>query len=511
MSQPPKSARGTPEEELRLRESCLRAIIENQPGLVWLKDADGRFLAVNRAFARSCGADDPAELVGKTDHDIWPPELAEKYRVDDATVMRNGTPVQVEELILDAGERRWFETFKTPVKDRHGEIIGTTGYARDITARKLEEEALRTVQKLESLGVLAGGIAHDFNNLLSGIFGCIDLAMAASAEPEVLRFLAKALGAVDRSRALTLQLLTFAKGGAPIKKVDRLDPFLRETAHFALSGARTTCRFRIPTDLWCCEFDRNQIGQVIDNIVINAKQAMVDGGEIELSAENVTLVEDGPRVRPAPGDYVRISIADRGAGMAPEILPRIFDPFFSTKRQGHGLGLATAYSIVDRHGGHIEVDSTVGQGSTFHLYLPALPGAAPGRGTSAPPPAGRLGTVIVMDDEEIVRYAVGRVLESLGYSVITTQSGSEAIAALQRERSAARRVDAMILDLTVPGGMGGREALTEIRIIDPALPVFVASGYADDPVMASPAAYGFTDSICKPFSRAELVRLLRGG
>ncbi len=499
------------EAALRLRESYLTAMIENQPGLVWLKDAEGRFIAVNRAFARSTGKDDPAELVGKTDHDVWPRELAEKYRADDAAVMRSGAPVQVEEQIFDAGERRWFETFKTPVRDRHGAIVGTTGYARDITARKLEEEALRRVQKLESLGVLAGGIAHDFNNLLTGIFGCIDLALESTAEPAVTETLGRALGAIDRSRALTQQLLTFAEGGAPIKQVGSLGPFLRQTAEFALSGARAVCTFRIPADLWCCDFDRNQIGQVIDNVVINAQQAMPDGGEIELSAENVTLVDDGVRARPAPGHYVKISIADRGPGIAPEILPRIFDPFFTTKRQGHGLGLATAYSIVDRHGGHIEVDSTPGQGSVFHVYLPALPGARPGRRSTSPPPPRSPGTVIVMDDEEIVRYAVGRVLESLGYSVIATADGAEAIAALRRERAAARRVDAMILDLTVAGGMGGREAVSELRALEPELPIYVSSGYADDPVMASPAAYGFTDSIGKPFSRAELQRLLRGG
>ncbi len=505
------TARRRAEETLRLRESYLTAIIENQPGLVWLKDAQGRFLAVNRAFARSTGREDPAELVGRTDHDVWPRELAEKYRADDAAVMRSGAPVQVEEQIQEAGERRWFETFKTPVRGRQGEIIGTTGYARDISARKLEEEALQRMQRLESLGVLAGGIAHDFNNLLAGIFGCIDVALESTTEPAVAGTLRRALGAIDRSRALTQQLLTFAEGGAPIKQVGHLGPFLRQTAEFALSGARATCTFRIPANLWCCDFDRNQIGQVIDNIVINAQQAMPDGGEIEVSAENVTLADDGGPAQPAPGNYVKISIADHGPGIAPEILPRIFDPFFTTKRQGHGLGLATAHSIIERHGGYIEVDSTPGQGSVFRLYLPALPGAAPEWRSTAPPPPRRPGTVIVMDDEEVVRFVVGRILESLGYSVIATADGGEAIAALRRERAAARRVDAMILDLTVAGGMGGREAVSELRALDPELPLYVSSGYADDPVMASPAAYGFTGSIGKPFSRAELARLLRGG
>jgi two-component system, cell cycle sensor histidine kinase and response regulator CckA len=500
------------EEALRLREYYLTAIIENQPGLVWLKDADSRFLAVNRAFARSCGKQEPEELIGRTDLDVWPKELAEQYRKDDAAVLKNGVPVRVEELISDKGERTWFETFKTPVKNTRGEIIGTTGYAHDITERKREEEALRNVQKLESLGILAGGIAHDFNNLLGGIFGYIDLAVAKASAGEVADTLAKALATIDRARGLTRQLLTFAKGGAPIKKTESLIPSIQEAARFALSGSRVSCDFHVPADLWLCEFDKEQIGQVIDNIVINAQQAMPDGGTIDICAENVSTATKPSGPAPKAGHYVRVSVIDHGIGMPQEIIPRIFDPFFTTKAKGHGLGLATCHSIVHRHGGWIDVESEPGEGSTFHVYLPANPGLSrPEAAASAAASHEGRGTIVVMDDEEVIRDAVSEMLKSLGYSVITTQNGREAIDVARGETQAGRTIEAMILDMTVPGGMGGREAVGEIHRIDPRLPVFVASGYAADPVMATPKDHGFAGSICKPFTRSDLAEMLRKG
>lgn len=497
------------EEVLRHRESYLTAIIENQPGLVWLKDAQGRFLAVNRAFAHSCEKKDPGELVGKTDLEVWPEALAHKYMQDDAAIIKSGTPVNIEELISDKGDQRWFETFKTPVKNSLGEIIGTTGYARDITTRKLQDEALRNVQKLESLGILAGGIAHDFNNLLAGIFGCIDLALSVSTEESVIDILTSALGVMERSQGLTQQLLTFAKGGVPIKKVESLVPFVQETAQFALSGSRASCTFNIPPDLWLCDIDKNQIGQVIDNIVINAKQAMPDGGTITIGAKNIISYETGDTAIVKPGRYVKISITDEGTGITREEQLHIFDPFFTTKEKGHGLGLSTSFSIIKRHGGTIEVASQPGKGSTFHLYLPAANITVLKPTEPAPPTVPHHGTIIVMDDEEVIRYTLDRMLQSLGYSVITTKNGNEAIDVLQNEMSADNKIKAMILDLTVPGGLGGQEAIAAIRKLDAALPVFVVSGYADNPVMASPAEYGFTNSICKPFTLKNLSALLQ--
>lgn len=497
------------EASLRMRESYLTAIIENQPGLIWLKDSEYRFLAVNCAFARSCGKESPEELIGKTDFEVWPQELAQKYRRDDEELMRTGTSVKVEELIFDKGERRWFETFKTPIKNTSGEIIGTAGYANNITARKLEEEALHKVQKLESLGILAGGIAHDFNNLLSGIFGCINLAMIMTTESTVSDMLGTSLGAIDRARALTRQLLTFAKGGSPVKKIENIAAFVEEVARFALSGARVSCECRIVPDLWQSEVDKNQIGQVIDNIIINAQQAMPDGGLITVVAENVVVTRQSPAASLNPGPYIKIVITDSGVGMSAETIPRIFDSFFSTKSEGNGLGLATCYSIIKQHNGTIEVESQPGAGSTFRLYLPALPRACPAAVPQVPELFSHSGTIIIMDDEELIRFAIVKILKTIGYSAIATKNGKEAITALQTERAAGRTVDAMILDLTIPGAMGGKDAIVEIRKIDADLAVYVASGYADDPVMARPQHYGFTDSICKPFTIKELADLLQ--
>jgi CheY-like chemotaxis protein len=370
----------------------------------------------------------------------------------------------------------------------------------------LQEEVQKN-QKLESLGILAGGIAHDFNNLLGGIFGYIDLAREETRDEKVGRYLMKTLQAIDRAKGLTGQLLTFAKGGEPVKTAGWLFPFIEETAKFALSGSSVSCDFNVARDLWLCNFDRNQIGQVFDNLIINAMQAMPGGGAINITAQNVSLGEREHGVLRA-GRYVKLSVTDSGIGIPPEYLPRIFDPFYTTKAKGHGLGLATSYSIVNRHGGCIEVESQPGKGSVFHVFLPALSASeTPAEEESAVSHAGS-GTFVVMDDEAMMRETISDMLSSLGYSVTCVANGQEAIDFFSVAIKAGRKVAAMIFDLTVPGGLGGREAIGKIRTLDPKIPVFVASGYAEDPVMANPEKFGFTASICKPFRKAELVKML---
>jgi nitrogen-specific signal transduction histidine kinase/CheY-like chemotaxis protein len=394
----------------------------------------------------------------------------------------------------------------------HGiELFGTV---QDITERKRAEEEhlkyeqqLQQNQRLESLGVLAGGIAHDFNNLMAGIYGYIDMAREDSTDDDVKLKLSKAAASIERARGLTAQLLTFAKGGAPIQAIGHLFPFLPETVQFALSGSDVSCHFEAPEDLWACNFDRNQVGQVIDNCVINARQAMPLGGTIELTARNITFAKkEHPLL--TGGDYVKISIHDRGIGIPKELLSRIFDPFFTTKASGHGLGLATSFSIVKRHGGCIEVESEPGHGSTFHIFLPAVSNV---NSVSVVKPATKLkgnGAIVVMDDEVSVREVIDDMLKSFGYTVVRTQNGSDAVDYFIRETAAKRRIAGMILDLTVPGGMGGKAAVAEIRKLDTTIPVFVASGYALDQVMANPTEYGFTASICKPFRKNELAAML---
>ncbi|MBN1128672.1 MAG: PAS domain S-box protein [Chitinispirillaceae bacterium] len=426
-------------------------------------------------------------------------------------VLETGSIVELANhtcLIAKDGREIVIADSAAPIKDLEGATIGVVLVFRDMTEKQKMHDAMQMASKLESLGVLAGGIAHDFNNLLGGIYGYIDIANEETREQNVSGFLAKALGTIDRARGLTRQLLTFAKGGAPIRRIDKLFPFMQETAVFALSGSSVSCRFDLPKNLWNCNYDRNQIGQVIDNIIINAQQAMPEGGIIEISATNVSFGEkEHPTL--SSGHYVKVSIKDHGVGIKKELLSRIFDPFYTTKLQGHGLGLATCYSIVNQHGGCIEVASQPGEGSVFDVYLPASDDSLPAATGEASAEKHRgTGTFVVMDDEKVICETIGAMLASLGYSVVSKQNGKEAVEFFAREIKAERKIAGMIFDLTIPGGMGGKEAIGEIRKWCSKTPVFVASGYAEDPVMSHPTEYGFTASLSKPFKKTELVTML---
>jgi CheY-like chemotaxis protein len=312
---------------------------------------------------------------------------------------------------------------------------------------------------------------------------------------------------MNRARNLTQQLLTFAKGGAPLRRTAHLNALIRETAQFALSGSNVSCAFDIAEDLRPCDFDMNQIGQVLDNIVINAVQAMPLGGVIHIRAVNSEIEETDHSTLPR-GRYVRISIRDTGVGIPEEIRSRIFDPFFTTKQKGSGLGLATSYSIIHRHGGVIEVDSEAGKGSMFHIVLPASE-----QPVVHPPPVARPVSlagykILLLEDEQVLQKIIGTMLVHEGCSVVCADEGLRAIRAFSDALHAGDPFHAAILDLTIPGGMGGKEALAELRKLDPEIRVFVSSGYADSPVMSNPQEHGFTDSISKPFTRAELLDLL---
>ncbi len=394
-----------------------------------------------------------------------------------------------------------------PIHDSESRVIGVVLVFRDMTEKQKLEDFMQKSQKLESLGVLAGGIAHDFNNLLGAIFGYTELAISKTTEEKVTAYLAKSVNTIDRARALTQQLLTFAKGGVPIRKVENLFPFVQETAQFALSGSSVSSRVQVQENLWPCDLDKNQIGQVIDNLVINAQQAMPTGGVIEISAQNITLAT-GEHLSLVDGNYVKLSIKDQGIGIPKDFLPRIFDPYYTTKAKGHGLGLATCYSIVTQHDGWIDVESEPGRGSTFHLYLPAsVESSLITEGGAAVDHIGN-GTFLIMDDEEVIGEVMKEVLESFGYTVVLTSRGEDAIDFCATEAKANRELVGMIFDLTIPGGMGGKEAIREIRKIYPATPAFVSSGYSVDPVMANPQAFGFNASLPKPFTIEELSDML---
>jgi PAS domain S-box-containing protein len=423
-------------------------------------------------------------------------------------VLKSGSIVNLENhtvLIARDGRELVIADSGAPIKDRESNTIGVVLVFRDNSEKQRAQEAMQKTEKLESLGVLAGGIAHDFNNLLSGLFGYLDLARGSVKKNEqASQYIEKAFSVFGRAKDLTGQLLTFAKGGAPSRKTQSLSPLIRDAVHFALSGSAIQSRFDIPQDLWPCDVDENQIGQVLDNIIINARDAMPMGGVVTVSAENMPADAPLPPTL-ARADHVRITVRDQGTGIAPEHLPHIFDPFFTTKHKGSGLGLATAYSIVKRHDGTIEVESELGSGAAFHVYLPASAKklAAETIGPRVARHTG-CGRVLVMDDEDFIRDVAAAMLEDMGYTVETAPHGQEAVAIFTKAKDAGRPFALAILDLTIPGGMGGKETKEKLRHITPGVKILASSGYSEDPVMARPLDFGFDGSVRKPYDRAEL-------
>jgi len=468
---------------------------------------DGTLIDCNLVCAKSYGAKSVDQVIGKKLTQLFGTTSGSLDKLFRQVVEQNFTIIDGEgvEKMPDGSERYFLNNAHGIIDD--GKLYHIWGTFRDITDKKKTEEVLRNAQRLESLGILAGGIAHDFNNLLGVIFGYIDMAAEATKEKSVTAYLAKTLATIERARALTGQLLTFSKGGVPVKNIERLSPFIEETVRFALSGSNVAGSFSIPAAVWPSAFDKNQIGQVIDNIVINAVQAMPAGGPLDISAENITLSERQHATLP-PGSYVKIHVKDHGIGMPKEILSKIFDPFFTTKEKGHGLGLATCYSILKRHGGCIEVKSVAGKGSVFTIYLPAVPAGSAERKSRVPVGHKGAGTFLVLDDEKIIRNMIGDMLKAFGYSIEFTSTGIDAIEILQAAAQIKRKITGCIFDLTIQGGLGGKDVIAKVREFDHDTPVFVTSGYAEDPVMVNPAKYGFNGSIFKPFRKVELANLL---
>ncbi len=377
----------------------------------------------------------------------------------------------------------------------------------DITERKRAEQDRFVLNKLESTGILAGGIAHDFNNLLTVLVLTLELARTLPPGEELDGLLAEAMKTALMGRRLTRQLLIFSRGGAPARKETSLSDVIAQSVPPMSIGSRVRCELSLAGDLWPANVDEEQIGQVVRNMVLNAQEAMPEGGVVSVRAENVVL---HPHTQPAlpPGNYVRVSIADQGAGISSDVLPKIFDPYFSTKqrgdRKGMGLGLTICHAIAQKHDGAVTVESAVGVGTTFHIYLPASRTVSGEEQARVRAPGVRPGRVLVMDDDEAVRRLVGPTFRMMGHEVELAKDGETAIEMYRRAWGAGRPFDVVILDLVVSGGMGGRETLRGLLEIDPAVKAIVMSGYANDPVVTEHARHGFMGALKKPFSSADL-------
>ncbi|MHB9025735.1 MAG: CHASE4 domain-containing protein [Armatimonadota bacterium] len=379
--------------------------------------------------------------------------------------------------------------------------------ARDITKTKKLEAELRKTDKLESLGILAGGIAHDFNNLLAAILGNLSLVKSQlPARSPLEQRLIDAEKASLRARDLTQRLLTFSQGGTPIKQITSVADIIREATDFALLGSRVRCQLSLPADLWPAEVDDGQITQVLHNLIINADQAMPSGGVISVRADNLLVQEETLPLKQGP--YLRIAVEDKGTGISDEALPKIFDPYFTTKQRGSGLGLATTYSIIKNHDGLVSVDSTPGEGTVFTIYLPASPAAEVHIKRLEPTLRPGSGRILVMDDETIVREVIVDILEASGYETVAVADGQEALEQYRAAIAAGQPFDLVIIDLTIPGGMGGKETVSRLREMDPTVRAVVTSGYSNDPVMSDYAAYGFQGMLVKPFQVDDLQTLV---
>jgi PAS domain S-box-containing protein len=427
-------------------------------------------------------------------------------------VLEAGQIIELENntiLVARDGSERAIADSVAPIRNSQNETIGVVLVFHDVTEKRKMIDTIQRIDKLDSIGLLAGGIAHDFNNILGALFGYLELAHGrGSADPTITKYLSKALSVFKRAKDLTQQLLTFSKGGAPQKKTGKIGAFIQENATFVLSGSNVGCSFLFDSELWPCDYDESQIGQVIDNIVINAQQAMPRGGLVVISARNVTI-DTGEHPALREGNYVKISIADSGEGIPPELQKRIFDPFFSTKPKGNGLGLATSYSIIQKHDGFIDVESEPGKGSTFHIFLPASKNVVPEIDRIEEPRHHGSGTILIMDDEENIRDIVCEMLCEMGYSVVQAKNGQEALALCAQSQKSGTPFCCAFFDLTIPGGMGGKDAIVELRKFMPDLPVFASSGFSEGMVMANPEEYGFTGCIPKPFHMYELGALLQ--
>ncbi|MDD5223664.1 MAG: PAS domain S-box protein [bacterium] len=505
------------EEALHRSEERLRLISENTSDFITIINETGEFTYASSSYKRL--GFKPDELIGNNSLDFIHPEDRDKilpaimkfiFSPDEelARLKHGKNPERLIYRIIDKyGEIRQLETTADLIEKPDG--FNILLISRDITEKKKMEEELLKNEKLQSLAVLSGGIAHDFNNLLAAILGNVSVALnTTDSQSEMHELLKDVETASHRASGLVQQLLTFSRGGTPIKKQMAIGQLIKVDVQMALSGSRVECEYILPENLWPVEVDAGQLGQVVSNLVINAVQAMPEGGKIGVRAKNVRVGKEfGDNL--SEGEYVKISFRDSGKGITPENLSKIFDPFFTTRPESSGLGLSAVYSIIKRHEGHITVDSTPGRGATFSVYLPAR--RENGREEAKPMLEKTNGTkrVLVMDDELMVQKVTGRMLKQIGYEVEFAKDGQEAIEIYQKAGESSHPFAAVIMDLTIPGGMGGKIAVQKLIEIDPQVKVIVSSGYSNDPIMSDPRKYGFRGVIAKPYRFEEMAEVIK--
>ncbi len=427
-------------------------------------------------------------------------------------VLKNGLVVGLANhtaLISKDGTERLIADSGAPIKDKQSKLIGVVLVFRDVTEKHKMEMEMSKIIKLESLGVLAGGIAHDFNNILTAILGNINLARFYTSDKKILDLLIEAEKATYNSKSLTDQLLTFAKGGEPVKKIGNINKVLKECVLFSLRGTIIKIEFNLDDNIQLLEFDEGQMNQVFNNLSINARQAMPDGGLLKITSGIFVCDDNQSLIR--KGEYLQIIFEDQGGGISKENMQKIFDPFFTTKKEGKGLGLSSCYSIINKHNGYITVESEVNKGSKFFIYLPIIQN--PINSNAVLPVKNEeivsgKGRILFMDDEADIRSYAKKALEFLGYEVELARDGKEAVEIFRSMLISNIRFDCVVLDITIQGGMGGKETLSELKKIDPDIVTIVISGYSNDPVIANYKEYGFTNVLIKPFKIEDLSNVL---
>jgi PAS domain S-box-containing protein len=528
-------------------------LVENSLGLMCIHDLDGVLHFINPAAAQALGYKPEDGVVGRNLREFLAPTV--RHQFDEYLQRIRSEPTSgglMRVVAKDGSERLWYcrnirydglkgeplvlghaiditertraeralKEAQTALQEAHDELATRVAertaelqqanerLLAEMEQRKHAEEELLRGRKLESLGVLAGGIAHDFNNFLTIISGNIALAkMHLEPADSVCDILDQAELACKRATSLSYQLLTFGKGGAPVRKLAPLTGDIKDAVALARAGAQVTINLTIADDLLSAEIDSGQIGHALHNILLNARQAMPEGGIIDVRAENVEV--DGDSLPLRAGKYVMISIQDHGCGIAADLVPRIFDPYFTTKQSGSGLGLAMVHSIIAKHEGYIAVQSTLGVGTTFSVYLPACEAAQPAESVIGQQLQAGSGRILVMDDEEALLIVLAQMLGRLGYEIECARSGDEAIELYQKAKDAGRRFDIVLLDLTIPGGMGGKEVADRLKEIDDSVILIVSSGYSNTPIMSEFRSYGFDDVLSKPWTPVQLSEVLR--